>query len=82
LSAWLQSQQYESSHCRHPSLLAPHFVWQHYLWTFPTNLQMLNGLQSMNKETGNEIKIVDFGDNNYKKGNVASSAENFIFFGT
>jgi hypothetical protein len=48
------------------------------MWTFHTNLQMLNGLQSMNKETGNEIKIFDFGDNNYKKGNVASSAENFI----
>jgi hypothetical protein len=37
------------------------------MWTFPTNLQMLNGLHSMNKETENEMKIVDFGDNNYKK---------------
>jgi hypothetical protein len=34
------------------------------MWTFPTNLQMLHGLHSMNKETENEMKIVD---NNYKK---------------
>ncbi len=48
------------------------------MWTFPPNLQMLNGLYSMNKETENEMKIVNFGDNNYTKGNVASSVENFI----
>jgi hypothetical protein len=47
------------------------------MWTFPTNLQMLNGLQSMNKETGNEMKVVDLSDNNYKKGNVSFPDENF-----
>jgi hypothetical protein len=36
-----------------------------------------NVLQSMNKETGNEMKGVDLGDINYKKGNAFYPAENF-----
>ncbi len=35
----------------------------------------------MNLKTGNEMqktKVFDFGDDNYKKGNVAFSTKNFI----